>query len=202
MAFATPSQSQTSIGAATTQGDVAMESNLARSALGYDGAGVTVGVISDSYNNLGGAAKDVSTGDLPGVGNPDGFTTPVKVIEDLPSGGADEGRAILQIVHDVAPGAKLAFATGSLGQADYANNMEKMASEGDKVILDDLGYSDEPFFQNGVIAQAVEKVAGEGVAYFSSAGNYGDDSYGQNPIQFIDYTKDASAGSTKQLSSL
>ena len=202
MAFATPSQSQTSIGAATTQGDVAMESNIARSTLGYDGAGVTVGVISDSYNNLGGAAKDVSMGDLPGAGNPDGFTTPVKVIEDLPNGGADEGRAILQIVHDVAPGAKLAFATGDLGQADYADNMEKMGSEGDKVILDDLGYSDEPFFQNGVIAQAVEKVAGEGVAYFSSAGNYGDDSYGQNPIQFIDYTKDGSAGSTKQLSSL
>jgi uncharacterized repeat protein (TIGR01451 family) len=180
MAFATPSQSEADIGAVTSQGDVAMGSDIARSTFGYDGAGVTVGVISNSYNNLGGAAKDVSTGDLPGVGNPDGFTTPVKVIQDDPSGGDDEGRAMLQIVHDVAPGANLDFATGELGQANFANNIVKLASAGAKVIVDDLVDFEEPFFQDSVIAQAVEKVAAKGVDYFSAAGNQASNSYQAN----------------------
>jgi uncharacterized repeat protein (TIGR01451 family) len=175
--FAAPSPSEASIGAVTSQGDVAMGSDIVRSTLGYDGAGVTVGVISNSYNNLGGAAKDVSTGDLPGAGNPNGFTTPVNVIQDDPSGGDDEGRAMLQIVHDVAPGANLAFATGELGQANFANNIVKLKNAGAKVIVDDLGYFDEPFFQDGVIAQAVETVAASGVDYFSAAANNADDSY-------------------------
>ncbi len=57
---------------------------------GVDGSGVTLGVLSDSYDNLGGAATDVASGDLPGPDNPEGNTIPVNVLEDLPSGGIDE----------------------------------------------------------------------------------------------------------------
>jgi len=182
LAFATPAESGGGIGAVTSQGDQAMGSDVARSTLGYDGAGVTVGVLSDSYDNLGGAAKDVSTGDLPGVGNPDGFTTPVNVIEDEPilslnGNGSDEGRAMLQIVHDVAPGANLAFATAAEGQASYADNIEALQAAGCKVIVDDYYYDEEPFFQNGPIAQAVEKVAAAGVDYFAAAQNDAGNSY-------------------------
>jgi uncharacterized repeat protein (TIGR01451 family) len=177
LAFATPSSSDASIGAVTSQGDQAMGSDVARSTLGDDGAGVTVGVLSGSYNNLGGAAKDVSTGDLPGVGNPDGFTTPVNVIQDESSGGDDEGRAMLQIVHDVAPGANLAFATAGLGQASFANNIQKLQTAGAKVIVDDEYYTDEPFFEDSVIAKSVETVAAAGVDYFSAAGNQANESY-------------------------
>ena len=70
-----------------------------RRLLGLDGTGVRVGVISDSYNSLGGASGDVSSGDLPGN---------VTVLHE--GTGADEGRAMLQVIHDVAPGAQLLFA--------------------------------------------------------------------------------------------
>ena len=78
-----------------------------------------IGVISNSYNYKGAAAADVSFGDLPGTGNPNGYTKNVDVLKDIdPSFGtvmSDEGRAMLQIVHDVAPGAELAFYTGFHG---------------------------------------------------------------------------------------
>src|ERR1044072_4047162 len=80
---------------------------------GVDGSGITVGVMSDSYDTNAApnsAALDVSTGDLPGAGNPFGNTEPVVGLEDFPA-RTDEGRAMLQIVHDIAPKAKLGFAT-------------------------------------------------------------------------------------------
>ena len=59
------------------------------------GTGVTIGVLSDSFNNLGGASTDEADGNLPAT---------VNVIQDLPSGGTDEGRAMLQLAHHTAPG--------------------------------------------------------------------------------------------------
>ena len=56
---------------------------------------------------------------LPGPANPFHFNKPVEVLEDLDSGGTDEGRALLEIVHDVAPGSALAFHTADLGEADF-----------------------------------------------------------------------------------
>jgi len=90
---------------------------------------------------------------------------------------ADEGRAILQIIHAIAPGASLAFYTAVTSEADFANGIGKLAAAGAKVIDDDVGYPDEPFFQDGLIAQAINEVAGQGVAYFTSAGNDGTTSY-------------------------
>ena len=150
---------------------------VARSTFDVDGSGVTVGALSDSYDNLGAAAGDVATGDLPGMGNPLGNTTPVNVLEELPGDGIDEGRAMLQLVHDVAPGADLAFHTAFLGQADFANGIIELAATGSDVIVDDVIYFAEPMFQDGIIAQAVDKVVADGAAYFSSAGNNARDSY-------------------------
>src|SRR6202030_3283071 len=91
---------------------------------------------------------------------------------------ADEGRAMLQIVHDVAPGASLAFYTAENGEAAFANGIAALAANAHaKVIVDDVGYFDEPFFQDGVIAQAIDTVVAQGVAYFSAAGNDGSDAY-------------------------
>ncbi|WP_052349311.1 MULTISPECIES: S8 family serine peptidase [Planktothrix] len=170
----TTSEPITNVGSVTSQGDQAQRSDIARTTYGVNGAGITVGVLSDSYNNLGGAASDVATGDLP---------SGVIVLQDLPSGGSDEGRAMLQIVHDVAPGAKLAFNTAFAGMAGFANGIINLAKPvasggaGAKVIVDDIGYPQEPFFQDGIVTQAVDQVASTGVAYFSSAANLARQSY-------------------------
>jgi hypothetical protein len=163
--FARPAHRTNNVGRVTSQGDAVMRSDLARTQFGIDGTGVLVGVLSDSYNCLFGAATDIAFNDLPAGG--------VTVIQDDPGcgSGTDEGRAMLQIVHDVAPGSPLAFATAEGGQANFAANIRALRNGGAKVIVDDVIYFAEPMFQDGIIAQAVDDVVGTGVAYFSSAGN-------------------------------
>ncbi len=53
----------------------------------------------------------------------------------------------------------------------------QLRDEGCDVIVDDITYITEPFFKDGVIAQAVDEVTSTGVNYFTSAGNFGDKSY-------------------------
>jgi hypothetical protein len=209
--------SRTRSGAVTSQGDFAQHSDVVRSANSLTGAGVTVGVLSDSYdcysvyaqngvpasgaagyaNNgfLATAATDISTGDLPssvtvleeaeaGQGGCMAYGAPTQ----LPFG--DEGRAMLQIVHDVAPGASLAFYTAENSEADFASGIGKLAASvaaggaGAKVIADDVGYFDEPFFQDGIVAQAIDAVEAQGVAYFSAAGNDGTLAYDNTAPNF------------------
>ena len=80
---------------------------------------------------------------------------------------------MLQIVHDVAPGADLAFATAQGGHANFAANILALRDAGARVIVDDFIYLREPMFQDGPIAQAVDTVTASGAAYFSAAGNDG-----------------------------
>jgi hypothetical protein len=167
--FARPAYASRRVGATTSQGDAALRGAVARSAFGVSGVGVKVGVLSDSFNCLGGADADVWSGDLPVV----------EIIQEEPGcgSGSDEGRAMLQIVHDVAPGALLAFATTDGGQAALANNIVALAARGATILVDDVIYLAEPMFQDGIVAQAVDTVARGGAAYFSSAGNEARHSY-------------------------
>jgi len=171
----------TNVGATDSQGVV--QHRVDKLPAGVDGSGITVGVMSDSYDTNvapNSAALDIASGDLPGAGNPAGNTEPVVVLEDFPA-RSDEGRAMLQIVHDLAPKAKLGFATANTGEIGFANNIRALAGDpaapnyraGFKadVIVDDIIYLNEPFFQDGIVAQAVDEVVAKGVSYFSSAGN-------------------------------
>jgi hypothetical protein len=167
---ARPAYAMTLAGAVTSQGDVAMHSNLARASFGVNGSGIMVGTLSDSYDCTHGAASDVANGDLPAG---------VTVLQELTgcTSATDEGRAMMQIVHDVAPGSPLAFHSAFNGVADFANGIIELADAGAKVINDDVIYFAEPMFQDGPIAQAVDTVKAMGVAYFSSAGNQARQSY-------------------------
>ncbi|HEU5134947.1 MAG TPA: S8 family serine peptidase [Steroidobacteraceae bacterium] len=171
----------TNVGATDSQGVV--QHRVDKLPAGVDGSGITVGAMSDSYDTNvapNSAALDIASGDLPGAGNPAGNTEPVVVLQDSPA-RTDEGRAMLQIVHDLAPKAKLGFATAQGGQLNFANNIRALAGDPTApnfradfkadVIVDDIIYLDEPFFQDGIVAQAVDEVVAKGVAYFSSAGN-------------------------------
>jgi hypothetical protein len=161
--FARRAHHRTNVGTVTSQGDHVLRADTARATFGLDGSGVMVGVLSDSFNCIGDAAGDIATGDL----------SAVTVLQEEPgcASGTDEGRAMLQIVHDVAPGASLAFATAFTGQAGFANNIRALRDAGATVIVDDVIHIDEPMFQDGVVAQAVDEVKASGVAYFSAAGN-------------------------------
>ncbi|HMT30892.1 MAG TPA: S8 family serine peptidase, partial [Bacteroidia bacterium] len=170
----------TNSGVTTTQGDTAQGTQLVRPAFNVDGTGVKVYVLSDSYNTVLGspATTDVVNGDLPGPGNPDNHNTPVQIIKEFPYGArSDEGRGMLQLVHDIAPGATLGFRTGVISEGDLAAGVIECAQAGCDVIADDISFLTSPFFQDGVIAKAVDSVATMGVSYFVAAGNFDSKSY-------------------------
>lgn len=165
-------------GIATSQADFIQEVDRVRESLpvGYDGTGVKIGVLSDSYNSKNGAATDIASGDLP-----DDVTVITRngEVQDLPANsGTDEGRAMLQLVHDLAPEADLSFATAFFGEDGFAANIRALADDGADIIVDDVIYFAEPFFQDGIVSLAVDDVVTkDGVAYFSSAGNNAAKSY-------------------------
>ncbi len=164
---AEPAWRTPSAGRVTTQGDQALNADDARRQSGVDGTGITVGVISDSYDQDEDAATtaqdDIDSGDLPPASR-------IEILAD-PQRQTDEGRAMMQLIHDIAPGADLAFHTGFTGQANLAEGIRELADNGSTVIVDDVQYFAEPMFQDGAVSNAIEDVTDDGVAYFSAVGN-------------------------------
>ena len=197
-------------GPVALQGDFVQGSYALRSQYPtLTGKGLTIGVMSDSFNCYGyyasnGYSKtgngyngyatngfsptyadDVASGALPAG---------VNVLEDTSCaayGGpqlppySDEGRAMTQIVYAVAPGAQLDFRTASNSEADFAAGITQLQKAGANIIVDDVGYPDEPVFQDGVVAQAIDAAAAKGVAYFSAAGNDDRHSYETTTPVFV-----------------
>ena len=142
-------------GAVNTPGEEILGAAAARSAFGLTGAGVKVGVISVGVDHL---ADSVMSQDLPGG------------VQVLAPGRGDEGTAMLEIVHDLAPGAALAF-YGPSTSVDMANGINALAAAGARVVVDDLSFFFEPKFEDGLIADTVRSFATDGRIYVSSAGN-------------------------------
>ncbi len=150
----------TNVGALTSQGYISHKANQVVSSLGEDGTGVKVGVLSDSVDAL---AALIATGDLPAG------TTVVPGQSGNP--GTSEGTAMMEIVHDLAPGAQLFFATAFNGIASFADNIRTLRNTyGCDIIVDDVTYFNEGVFQDGPIAQAVNDVVASGALYFSVGG--------------------------------
>jgi subtilisin family serine protease len=149
----------TRVGSVTSAGVSASRADQVQ-ALGLDGRGVHVGVISDGLDGLAAAG---STGDLPDVTVPPGCT----------AGSGAEGTAILEIVHDVAPGASLLFASGIDSTLAFNQAVRCLADAGADVIVDDLQFFGEPYFEDGPVADAVRAAVQGGVSYHSAAGNSG-----------------------------
>jgi hypothetical protein len=180
-------------GSVISQGVAQLNVTGARAAFGARGAGETIGVLSNSFDSATvtpegkpiptKAHDDEVTNDLPGPASTcSGQEVPVNVIAEDPTGKpaseySDEGRAMLQAIHDLAPHARLAFATGEPAELTYAQNIEKLAAPvsqggaGADVIVDDLAFITEPDFQEGPVAEAIRRVTEKGVLYFAAAGN-------------------------------
>ncbi|HJV36669.1 S8 family serine peptidase [Geomonas sp.] len=155
-----------------TEGDVTHKGDVARSSFSVNGSGVKVGVISNGVQSL---ASSQAAGAL----------GPVTVLPGQ-TGTGDEGTAMLEIVHTLAPGASLYFATGGqTGTETIAQNIRALRQAGCDIIVDDLSNFVETPFQDGQAAnvispynmgsvvQAVNDVVNDGALYFSSAGNFG-----------------------------
>jgi len=175
-----------------------------------DGSGVRVGVLSDSFGcepppfdpgaPTSTVAADKATDELP---------SDIVVAADSCPGNFDEGRAMLQLVHDVAPGAAGAFHTAFNGSFDFACGIMELGgidtpgaahacgafgepdsplTGGDvsNVVVDDVIYFAEPMIMPGAIAQAADTVSKAGIPYFSSAGNQARDSYESAYREIVD----------------
>lgn len=158
-------------GSINSEGDAVLKSSTFRGSTSYTGAGITVGVVSDSVSMVPpGITGSQSTLDLPAAG--------VNVLLDGGAGDSDEGRAMLEIIHDIAPGASLAFSSGVGGPAVFATSITNLFGAGCKVIVDDLGYANTPFFNDGLVGQAIDTVTASGAFYASAAGNDGTTAWG------------------------
>jgi hypothetical protein len=154
---------------------------------------ITVGVLSDSVNRFQGGLNDsISTGDLPPLSR-------INVLLDEPTGpgfaNSDEGRAMMELIYDLAPGANLAYHTAFIDQLNFADGIRLLSrSAGAQVIVDDVGYRDEPFYQVGPIEQAISDVVRrDNRIYLSAAGNQDDQGF-ESPFRSTTATVGGSSG--------
>ncbi|MEO5626686.1 MAG: S8 family serine peptidase [Dokdonella sp.] len=184
-----PTQTLTKIGTAFDQGVVQHRVDRINTIydptapVNYDGTGIAIAAMSDSFDTRAAAphaADDVTSKDLPGDPSNPINTQPVTVLVDLGAAGTDEGRGMVQILHKMAPRARLGFASGSLGEVQFAESIRQLANLpghvgvvgfNADVIVDDISYGGEPFFGETIIGSAIDDVTAAGVSYFSSAGN-------------------------------
>ncbi|MCC5660821.1 S8 family serine peptidase [Nostoc sp. XA010] len=158
--------------------------DVLRDRYNLDGSGITIGIISDSFataetfdisGNRDTYATNIADGYLP---------SGVKVLKDYSEADTtDEGRALSQLIHAIAPGAKLAFHTDGRGADNLGQGIQALAAAGADIIVDDVHYvyppdiPDAPLNQldleppEGLINQAINTVVNQGVSYFTSAGN-------------------------------
>lgn len=145
-------------GAVESEGDAMLKADLARAQCGTDGTGIKVGLISDGASHY---STAVATGDLPNN---------VTILSDKL--GGDEGTAMMEIVHDLAPGAQLYFHDCGANELAFIDAINSLIEAGCSVICDDISWTTQPFFEDGVIARHVKAlITQNNILYVTSAGN-------------------------------
>jgi len=147
----------------TTEGDDILHSCELRNTTNLSGKGVKVGIISDGVTSLDAV---VTAGELP---------SNIHILSN--SIGGDEGTAMLQVVHDIAPDAELYFSDRGSSQIEFVQAMDRLISDGCRIICDDITYV-EPFFEDGYIARNIrDRVLSYDILYITSAGNFAREHY-------------------------
>ena len=117
-------------------------------------SGVKVGVISDGVDAR---QTAIDSDDLPDT------------LEIGTVGFGNEGVAMLEVIHDLAPGAALAFSAGNTS-LEFIASILQLRNFNCNVIVDDLGFPKEPFFEDGPVARAAQDAVDAGVFFCSSGG--------------------------------
>lgn len=149
----------------------------------YDGSGVKIGILSDSFGLVSSATPIIEdldgdgimeitgtdsqlSGDLPPVVEllEDGFGDPIDY--------SDEGRGMAELIYETAPGSELAFHSAFNGLSGFAQGIIALATAGCNVIVDDVIYFAQPFYQDGEVSQAIIEVEENyDVVYLTAHGN-------------------------------
>jgi subtilisin family serine protease len=147
-----------------TERDPSYNSSRVRELYGVNGTGIKIGVISDGVDNL---AEAQASEALP---------SDVHVLSNRIQGR--EGTAMLEIIHDLAPGAELYFHDCGNTRLEFNTALDALVSQGCTIVCDDIGWLSEPFFEDGIVASHVKKVIKDhDILYVSAAGNSGDKHY-------------------------
>ncbi|MDD4048552.1 MAG: hypothetical protein PHI90_06965, partial [Clostridia bacterium] len=132
-------------GSVTSQGDSIHLVDQVRDEFGYDGTNIKIGVISNGVDSI---ADAISAGDLPN------YLASVGESEHVISNnyGGEEGTAMLEIIHDLAPGAELYFHDCGSNTVGFNEAIDALVNSGCQVIVDDIGWLGEPCFEDGFVA--------------------------------------------------
>lgn len=191
-----PNYGMTNAGSVTTQGDAVIRADQVRTQ-GVTGSGVKVGVISGGVNDL---TSSIASGNLPAAG----ITMPAApltgggisldsplpggtVFTSTPVGRSDlityqsslnsEGTAMLEIIHDIAPGAQLFFAPGGTTLTDQ-RAIRWLKSQGVTVIADDhVFFNAGPYDGTSAVSQEMSNAVADGVSYLMAVGNFAQQHY-------------------------
>nr|WP_319537569.1 NosD domain-containing protein [uncultured Methanospirillum sp.] len=148
------------IGSVTTAGDEILKTDQLRNLTGGDGQGIRVGVISNGVKHLADAQK---TGDL---------SADVHVLK---TGKMDEGTAMLEIIHDLAPNASLYYADSGDNDLSFSEAIDSLVAAGCNIIVDDVGLLEIPYFEDGRSAVHLKEILLQhpDLLFVSAAGNNG-----------------------------
>ena len=124
---------------------------------GVTGTGIKVGIISDGVEDI---SQAMASRVLP------------EDVHILSSGKGNEGTVMLEIVHETSPGAELYFYSAGSNKLEFNRAVDALLAEGCRIICDDVGWPDEPFFEDGVVASHIKEVIeSQDILYVSAAGN-------------------------------
>lgn len=173
------------VGSVTSRAATAMRATAVSDSFLLDGAGLKIGIISDSFANSSTAepsgVRDADTTPSRGQSGTLRNSTP-QDSGDLPAAitllndateGVDEGAAMAELIHDIAPGAEIYFHSAGQSRVEMAAAIDALCDAGVDVIVDDVLFLLEMVYQDDKVAIAAENCIEKGVSYFSAAGNDG-----------------------------
>lgn len=168
-------------GTIQNEADRSIRAAQVREMCGLDGSGVRIGILSDSIADR---SKQGRIFDQFILGTPSQMRKElpksIRFIDLGDGSGEDEGSAMMELIHDLAPGAAFTFAAVKYDYTVYPKNIRKLWNdEGYEcdILVDDIHFLKEPLYQHGPIALAAREAVVHGVHYFTAAGNYGNNAH-------------------------